>query len=138
MKRSFSISAVALGIILVVAASCSTPRTVSSYPYPGSPYPGSYPGGTTYPYPGSPYPGSYPYPESYPAGRYPTHQQRPVVVYRQPEKVYVPDRRKEVIVEHRNDRNDRKYNERNDNRRDRDGDHDHDNNRGNHRSYRQN
>lgn len=118
----------------MIAASCGTPRTVSSYPYPGSPYPGSpYPGGTTYPYPGSPYPGS-PYPESYPyPGSYPRRTQ-PVVVYRQPQKVYVPERRREVIVEHRNDR---RYNDHD--RNDRDHDRDHDSNRnhdGNHNGNR--
>ena len=135
MKRSFTFSAVVLGSILMIAASCGTPRTVSSYPYPGSPYPGSpYPGGTTYPYPGSPYPGSYPYPESYP-GRYPYPQRTPpVVVYREPQKVYVPERRKEVIVEHRNDR---RYDNhgRND---DHDHDHDRNHNGSNHRSNSKN
>src|SRR5947208_9034040 len=109
MKKSFTLSAVVLGAILMIAASCGTPRTASSYPYPGSPYPGSpYPGGTTYPYPGSPYPGSYPYPESYPGRTYP-RRTPPVVVYREHQKVYVPERRKEVIVEHGNDR---RYNDR--------------------------
>src|SRR6476660_4781381 len=124
MKKQFSITAIALGVLLVVATSCGTQRTASGYPYPGSPYPGSpNPGG--YPYPGTTYPypgGSYPYPSTYPPARYP-RQSPPVVIYKEPQKVYVPERRREVIVEHRNDR---RYNSNDHRRNDRDRDDDHD------------
>ena len=112
MKRIFNVPLIALAILVVTLVSCGSSRsTTSRYPYPGS----------TYPYPGStyPYPESNPYPRTYPTARYP-RQSPPVVVYRQPSKVYVPadtrrnDRRDDCDDRNRHYKQRKDHNHRND------------------------
>ena len=134
MKKYLNLPSVALLFLVVALASCGSSRsTTSRYPYPGSTYPYL---GSTYPYPGT-YPQErYPYPGTYPQERYP-NQRRPVVVYRQPRKVYVPvDRRRNDRNDHWDNRNDRRYdNRRNDRDHDHDHDHRHSKNNSNNRKY---
>ena len=128
MKKSYGLLSIALFGLMIIATSCGSSRsTTSRYPYPGS----------TYPYPGStyPYPESYPYPRTYPTARYP-RQSPPVVVYREPRKVYVPvERRRNERNDHWDNRRDRKYDNNKRNDHDWHGDHKRSNNNSNNRKY---